>query len=345
MLTGNDIGIDLGTASVIIYSKGQGIVLQEPSIVAVDENKGTIVAIGEDARKMLGKTPENIVAIKPLKDGVISDFEITEKMIRYFIEKSVGQHWMKKPKIAVCVPSKVTDVERRAVEESTRNAGAGQVYIIEEPIAAAMGAGIDITRACGSMIVDIGGGTTDIAVISLGGIVVSTSIKVAGNSFDNAISRYMRKKHNILIGEVTAENLKIIIGTACKNTPSTSMDIKGRNITTGLPMNITVTSDEIYEALRESVTAIIDAIRYVLERTPPELSSDIADRGIVMTGGGSLLSGLNEVIGEKTGLKCVIADDPVSCVAVGTGRFVEYQTEEEVEDTSIFGKIRDFFNL
>lgn len=344
MLTGNDIGIDLGTASVIIYSKGQGIVLQEPSIVAVDENKGTIVAIGEDARKMLGKTPENIVAIKPLKDGVISDFEITEKMIRYFIEKSVGQHWMKKPKIAVCVPSKVTDVERRAVEESTRNAGAGQVYIIEEPIAAAMGAGIDITRACGSMIVDIGGGTTDIAVISLGGIVVSTSIKVAGNSFDNAISRYMRKKHNILIGEVTAENLKIIIGTACKNTPSTSMDIKGRNITTGLPMNITVTSDEIYEALRESVTAIIDAIRYVLERTPPELSSDIADRGIVMTGGGSLLSGLNEVIGEKTGLKCVIADDPVSCVAVGTGRFVEYQTEE-VEDTSIFGKIRDFFNL
>ncbi|MGN1319390.1 MAG: rod shape-determining protein [Lachnospirales bacterium] len=345
MLTGNDIGIDLGTASVIIYSKGQGIVLQEPSVVAVDEQKKTIVAIGEEARKMLGKTPDHIIAIKPLRDGVISDFEITERMIRYFIEKSVGQHWMKKPKIAVCVPSKVTDVERRAVEEATRNAGAGQVYIIEEPIAAAIGAGLDISRACGSMIIDIGGGTTDIAVISLGGIVVSASIKVAGNSFDDAIRRYMRKKHNILIGEVTAENLKIIIGTACKNTPKTSLDIKGRNITTGLPMNITVTSDEIYEALNESVTAIVDAVRYVLEQTPPELSSDISDRGIVMTGGGSLLSGLNEVIEEKTGIKCVIADDPVSCVAVGTGKFVEYQTEDDVDDGTIMGKIRSFFRF
>lgn len=341
MLVGNDIGIDLGTASVIIYCKGQGIVLQEPSVVAVDEDKKAIVAIGEDARKMLGKTPDHIVAIKPLKDGVISDFEVTARMIRYFIEKSVGQRWMKKPKIAICVPSKVTDVERRAVEESTRNAGAGQVYIIEEPIAAAMGAGLDISRPCGSMVIDIGGGTTDIAVISLGGIVVSTSIKVAGNSFDEAIGRYMRKRHNILIGEVTAENLKIIIGTACKDTPQSSMEIKGRNITTGLPMNITVTSEEIYEALHESVTAIVDAVRYVLEQTPPELASDVSDRGIVMTGGGSLLSGLNKVIEEKTGIKCVIADDPVSCVAVGTGKYVEYQTDDE--DVGFFGKLRSIF--
>ena len=345
MLTGNDIGIDLGTASVIIYSKGQGIVLQEPSVVAVDENKKAIVAIGEEARKMLGKTPDNIIAIKPLRDGVISDFEVTERMIRYFIDKSVGQHFMKKPKIAVCVPSKVTDVERRAVEEATRNAGASQVFIIEEPIAAAIGAGLDISRPCGSMVIDIGGGTTDIAVISLGGIVVSTSIKVAGNSFDAAISRYMRKRHNLLIGEVTAENLKVIIGTARKDTPTTSMEIKGRNITTGLPMNITVTSNEIYEALNESVTAIVDNVVYVLEQTPPELASDIADRGIVMTGGGSLLAGLNEVIEERTGLKCVIADDPVSCVAIGTGRYIEYQTENEVEDDSLFGKIKAFFNL
>ena len=337
MLLGNDIGIDLGTASVIVYCKGEGIVLQEPSVVAVDEEKKSIVAVGEDARKMLGKTPANIVAIRPLRDGVISDFEITEKMIRHFIDKSVGTHWLKKPRIAVCVPSRITEVEKRAVEESTRNAGAGQVFIIEEPIAAAIGAGLDISRPCGSMVVDIGGGTTDVAVISLGGIVASTSLKVAGDKFDDAIIRYMRRRHNMLIGERSAENIKIIIGTADKNAHFSKLQIKGRNITSGLPMILDVTSSEICEALNESITAILDAVRYVLEMTPPELAGDISDRGIVLTGGGALLSGLDVVIEENTGIKCVIADDPVSCVAVGTGKYIEYQTTEE---TSIFDSFK-----
>jgi len=339
-----DIGIDLGTASILVYIKGKGVVLKEPSVVAFDRDTNKIKAIGEEARLMLGRTPGNIVAVRPLRQGVISDYTVTEKMLKYFIQKAIGRRMLKKPRISVCVPSGVTEVEKKAVEDATLQAGAREVAIIEEPIAAAIGAGIDISRPCGSMVIDIGGGTTDIAVISLGGIVVSASIKVAGNNFDDSIRRYMRKKHNILIGEVTAENLKIIIGTARKDTPTTSMEIKGRNITTGLPMNITVTSNEIYEALSESVTAIVDNVRYVLEQTPPELASDIADRGIVMTGGGSLLAGLNEVIEEKTGLKCVIADDPVSCVAVGTGKYVEYQTEDEVDDTLI-GKIKAFFNL
>ena len=223
MFLGNDIGIDLGTASVLVYCKGQGIVLQEPSVVAIDDNTNSIVAVGEEARKMLGKTPDNIVAIRPLREGVISNFEVTERMIRYFIGKSVGFHWFKKPRIAVCVPSKVTDVERRAVEQATKSAGAGQVFIIEEPVAAALGAGLDISRPCGSMVVDIGGGTTDVAVISLGGIVVSTSIKVAGDKFDDDIVRYMRKNHRINIGERTAENLKVILGTACADTPESKL--------------------------------------------------------------------------------------------------------------------------
>ncbi len=341
MLLGNDIGIDLGTASVIVYSKGEGIVLQEPSVVAVDENKRTIVAVGEEARKMLGKTPANIAAIRPLRDGVISDFEVTERMIRYFIDKSVGSNWFKKPRIAVCVPSRITEVEKRAVQDSTKNAGAGQVFIIEEPIAAAIGAGLDITRPCGSMVVDIGGGTTDVAVISLGGIVASTSLKIAGDKFDDAIVRYMRRKHNMLIGERTAENLKIIIGTADKNAPVTTLEVRGRNITSGLPMTLEISSTEINEALMESVTAIIDAVRYVLEQTPPELAGDVSDRGIVLTGGGSLLSGLNKVIEEETGIKCIIADDPVSCVAVGTGKYIEYQA---LDDTGFFANIKKIFS-
>ncbi|WP_058486005.1 rod shape-determining protein [Defluviitalea phaphyphila] len=321
---GTDIGIDLGTASVLVYIKGQGIVLKEPSVVAIDKDKNNILAVGEEARRMLGRTPGNIVAIRPLRQGVISDYDITEKMLKYFIQKSIGRRLFIKPRIAVCVPSGVTEVERRAVEDATKQAGARQVFIIEEPIAAAIGAGIDIGRACGSMVVDIGGGTTDIAVISLGGTVVSSSLKIAGDNFDEAIIRYMRKKHNVLIGERTAEDLKINIGTAYERTQSVSMDIRGRNLITGLPKTITVTSEEMLEALQEPVSNIVEAVHSVLEKTPPELSADISDRGIVMTGGGGLLYGLDKLIKEKTGINVIIAEDAISCVAIGTGKYVEY---------------------
>lgn len=322
----SDIGIDLGTASILVYIKGQGIVLKEPSVVAIEKNTKKILAVGEEARKMLGRTPGNIVAIRPLKEGVISDYEITEKMLTYFIDKSVGKHFFRKPRIAVCVPSSVTEVERRAVEDATKQAGAREVFVIEEPIAAAIGAGIDIARACGSMVVDIGGGTTDVAVISLGGTVVSTSLKVAGDNFDNAIVRYMRKKHNLLIGERTAEDLKINIGTAFERQPAVCMDVRGRNLVTGLPKTITVTSDEMYEALHEAVTSIIESVHYVLEKTPPELAADISDRGILMTGGGSLLFGLDKLIKERTGIEAFVAEDSVSCVAIGTGKYIEFAT-------------------
>ena len=321
---GEYIGIDLGTASVLVYIKGQGIVLQEPSVVAVDKNTNTICAVGEEARSMLGRTPGNIVAIRPLREGVISDYEITEKMLKYFIEKTIGRRLFVKPRISVCVPSAVTEVEKRAVEEATKQAGARHVSVIEEPIAAAIGAGIDISKACGSMIIDIGGGTMDVAVISLGGTVVSTSLKVAGDNFDEYIVRYMRKQHNVLIGERTAENLKINIGTAYPRSQSVSMEVRGRNLVTGLPNNITVTSEEMLEALAEPVSHIVDAVHFVLEKTPPELASDIADRGIVMTGGGALLHGLDEMIKSKTGINAIIAEDPITCVAIGTGRYVEY---------------------
>ena len=323
---GANIGIDLGTASILVYIKGQGIVLQEPSVVAIDKNNNSIKAVGEEARRMLGRTPGNIIAIRPLREGVISDYEITEKMLKYFIQKAVGKSMFLKPRISVCVPSSVTEVERRAVEDATRQAGARQVFVIEEPIAAAIGAGIDISRACGSMLVDIGGGTTDVAVISLGGCVVSTSLKVAGDNFDEAIVRYMRKKHNLLIGERTAEDLKINIGTAYDRSMPVSMDVRGRNLITGLPKTITVTSEEMQEALHESVTSIIEAVHMVLEKTPPELSSDIADRGIVMTGGGSLLYGLDKLIKHKTGINAIIAEEAVSCVAIGTGKYIEFVT-------------------
>ncbi len=320
---GTDMGIDLGTASVLVYIKGQGIVLQEPSVVAIDKNTNSILAVGEEARKMLGRTPGNIVAIRPLKEGVISDYDVTEKMLKYFIQKTCGKRILK-PRIAICVPSKVTEVERRAVEDATKQAGAKQVYIIEEPVAAAIGAGIDIARACGSMVVDIGGGTSDVAVISLGGTVISSSIKVAGDNFDEAIVRYMRKKHNILIGERTAEELKINVGTAYPRSQSVSIDVRGRNLITGLPRTITVTSEEMYEALQESVLTIVDVVHSVLEQTPPELAADISERGIVMTGGGSLLYGLDKLISEKTCINTIIAEDSVSCVAIGTGKYVEY---------------------
>ena len=319
-----DIGIDLGTASVLVYVKGRGTVLKEPSVVAINKDKNDeIMAVGEEARNMLGRTPGNIVAIRPMREGVISDYHITEKMLRYFISKAIGKQF-RKPRIAICVPSNVTEVERNAVEAAAEKAGASQVFVIEEPIAAAIGAGIDIERACGSMIVDIGGGTTDVAVISLGGTVESTSIKVAGDTFDEAIIRYMRKKHNILIGERSAEELKINVGTAYTRTTSAEMDVRGRNLVTGLPKTITVTSEEMQEALHESVTKVVDAVHLVLERTPPELAADIYDRGIVMTGGGSLLYGLNTLISKRTGINTIVAEDAVSCVAIGTGMYIEY---------------------
>ncbi len=323
---GENIGIDLGTATVLVYIKDRGIVIREPSVVAIDKGTNTILAVGEEARRMLGRTPGNIVAIRPLKEGVISDYEMTERMLKYFIEKAVGRRSFVKPAIAVCVPSSVTEVEKRAVQDATRQAGARVVHIIEEPIAAAIGAGIDISKACGSMVVDIGGGTTDIAVISLGGTVVSNSIKIAGDNFDDAIIKYMRKKHNILIGERTAEALKINIGTAYERTMSASMEVRGRNLITGLPKNITVTSEEMHEALAEQVNAVVDAVHAVLEKTPPELAADIADRGIVMTGGGSLLYGLDKLIKVKTGITAMVAEDSVSCVAIGTGEYIDFLT-------------------
>jgi len=318
---GQDIGIDLGTATVIVYIKGKGIVLSEPSVVALDKNSDKILAVGEEARRMLGRTPGNIVAIRPLRDGVISDYNITERMLKYFINKVCGKKTFRlfKPRVMVCVPSGVTEVERRAVIDATVQAGARKTYIIEEPIAAAIGAGIDISKACGSMVVDIGGGTTDIAVISLGGIVISTSIKMAGDKFDEAIVRYMRKKYNIMIGERTAEDLKINIGTVFPRVKDVTMDVRGRNLVSGLPKTITVLSSDIMEALEEPVSSIVEAVHSVLERTPPELAADISDRGIVMTGGGSLIYGFDKLLQQKTGINVVIADDAVSCVALGTG--------------------------
>lgn len=322
---GLDIGIDLGTASVLIYVKGKGIVLQEPSVVAIDKNTDKILAVGEEARRMLGRTPGNIVACRPLRDGVISDFHVTERMLRYFLNKVTASSFFRlfKPRVMICVPSGVTEVEKRAVEDAAIQAGARKTYLIEEPIAAAIGAGIDITKACGSMVVDVGGGTTDIAVISLGGTVVSTSIKVAGDKFDEAIVRYMRKKHNLMIGERTAEELKISIGTVFPRPQEVSMDIRGRNLVSGLPKTITVTSTELMEALDEPVSSIVEAVHSVLERTPPELAADISDRGIVMTGGGSLVYGLDKLLEHKTGIKVIISDDAVSAVAMGTGKALD----------------------
>ena len=320
---GSEIGIDLGTASVLVFIKGKGIVLQEPSVVAIDRNTNQLLAVGQEARRMLGRTPGNIVAIRPLKDGVISDYEVTERMLRYFIQKTCGRRSFFKPKIIVCVPSGVTEVEKRAVIDATTEAGGGLTYLIEEPIAAAIGAGIDIAKPDGNMVVDIGGGTADVAVISLGGIVVSASIKVAGDKFDEAIVRYMRKRHNLLIGERTAEDMKINIGTAYPRTKDITMECRGRDLVSGLPKTITVNSEEMLEALEEPVTSIADAVHSVLERTPPELASDISDRGIVMTGGGSLLNGLNMLIEKRTGIPTYIADDAVSCVAKGTGMSLE----------------------
>ena len=319
-----DIGIDLGTASILVYVRGKGVVLKEPSVVAFDRDTNEIKAIGEEARMMLGRTPGNIIAVRPLRKGVISDYTVTEKMIKYFVQKSLGKRTLKKPRISVCVPSGVTEVEKKAVEEATYAAGAREVYLIEEPVAAAIGAGIDISKPCGNMIVDVGGGTSDIAVISLGGTVVNRSLKIAGDDFDDAIVRYMKKQHNLLIGERTAEEMKIKIGTVCPFAEESVMEVRGRNLITGLPKTVEVAASETEEALREAALQIVEAVTGVLEQTPPELSADILDRGIVLTGGGAMLRGLEGLIEEKTGIHTMTAEEPMQAVAVGTGQFVEF---------------------
>ena len=319
---GQDIGIDLGTATVIAYVKGKGIVLREPSVVAVNNVTNEVLAVGQEARRMLGRTPGNIVATRPLRDGVISNYTVTEKMLKHFIGKVCGK-FVFAPRIMICIPSRVTEVEKRAVIDAASQAGARKVYLIEEPIAAAIGAGIDISKPCGNMIVDIGGGTTDIAVIALGGSVVSTSIKVAGDKLDEYIVKYVKKKHNVMIGERTAEDLKINIGCVYPKIQDTDMEIRGRDLITGLPKTIKIYSSEMMEALQEPAMMIVDAVHSVLERTPPELAADISDRGIYMTGGGCLIDGLDKLLQEKTGINVMIADDAISCVALGTGKALD----------------------
>lgn len=331
-LISNDIGIDLGTSSILVYIKGRGVVLKEPSVVAVNRDTNTVLAYGEDARLMLGRTPENISAVRPLRQGVISDYTLTEKMLKYFINKAVGKRTLRKPRISVCIPSGATEVEKKAVEDAAYHAGAREVTIIEEPVAAAIGAGIDISKPQGNMIIDIGGGTADIAVIALDGPVVSESIKVAGDDFDETILRYMRKKHNLLIGERTAEDIKVNIGCASKRPENVTMEVRGRNLVTALPKTVIVSSDEIMDALLEPAMMIVNAVHNVLERTPPELAADIYERGIVMTGGGSLLYGLDKLIQEKTGINCVLAEDPLTAVAIGTGKFIDFANGDADEE-------------
>lgn len=326
---GNDLGIDLGTASILVYIKGKGVVLKEPSVVAVDRDSGNVITYGEDARLMLGRTPGNLKAVRPLKQGVISDYTLTEKMLKYFIDKAIGKRTLRKPRVAVCIPSGATEVEKKAVEDATYQAGAREVIIIEEPVAAAIGAGIDISKPCGNIVVDIGGGTSDIAVISLGGPVVSESVKTAGDDFDEAIIRFMRKKHNLLIGERTAEDIKAGVGCVYKRPENLVMEVRGRNLVTGLPKTVQVTSDETMDALVEPANQIINALHSVLERTPPELAADIYERGIILTGGGALLYGLDQLIEEKTGINTYVADDPLSAVAIGTGKFIEFASGVE----------------
>jgi rod shape-determining protein MreB and related proteins len=321
---GTDMGIDLGTATVLVYIKGKGVILEEPSVVAIDKTNNKVRAVGEEARQMIGRTPGNIVAIRPLRDGVISDYDITETMLKHFIRKACGKRRISAPRVMVCIPCQATEVEKRAVKDAAVNAGAKKVFLIEEPLAAAIGANLDITEASGSMVIDIGGGTTDIAVISLGGIVVRSSIKIAGDKFDEAIIRYIRKKHKLMIGERTAEDLKINIGSAYKRDKEVTMEIRGRDLVSGLPKNINVSSEEMREALSETVNAIAECTHSVLERTPPELAADISDKGIIMTGGGALLYGLDKLIADATKVPVRVAENPVSCVALGTGLVLDY---------------------
>lgn len=323
-LFSHDMGIDLGTANTLVYVKGQGIVLSEPSVVAINkERNGEVCAVGNEAKNMIGRTPGNIVAIRPLKDGVIADFEYTEAMLRYFMQKVHNRKKLVTPRVAVSVPSSITSVEERAVIESARKAGAKQVYIIEEPMAAAIGAGLPVDEPQGCMVVDIGGGTTEVAVISLGGIVFSKSVKVAGDELDQAVIQHLKRTYNMMVGERTAEEIKVKIGSVFPVKEEMEMQVKGRDQVMGLPKVLTITSEEIRESLREPASAILDAIRVTLERTPPELSADIVDRGIVLAGGGALLRGLDQLVAKETGLHVTVAEDPLTAVVLGTGRYLE----------------------
>ena len=314
-----DIGIDLGTANVLIYIKGEGIVLNEPSVVAIDSDTKKPLAVGSEAREMLGRTPGRVKAIKPMKDGVIADFETTELMLNYFIKKVNGRSFFSRPRILICCPSNITQVEKNAIKEAAERTGARRVFLEEEPKVAAIGAGMDISKPSGNMVIDIGGGTTDIAILSLGGIVESRSIRIAGNAFDNDIIKYIKDKYKLLVGERTAEDIKISIGTVFPGNKDEKMEVRGRDLVTGLPHTITLSSDEVEEALRESVYSIIHAAKGILEQTPPELSADIIDRGIVLTGGGSLLKGLLNVLEQELKVPILIAESPLTCVAEGTG--------------------------
>lgn len=322
-LFSNDMGIDLGTATTLVYVKGEGIVLCEPSVVAIDKNTNKVMAVGREAKHMLGRTPGDILAIRPMKDGVIADFEITEAMLRHFIEKAQHRRVLAKPRMVIAIPSGITEVEKRAVRESAERAGAGSVYLIEEPKAAAIGVGLPIQEPLGNMIIDVGGGTTEIAVISLGGIVFARSIRIGGDEMDQSIIEYLKKTYNLMVGERTAEDIKIKIGSAYPLDEELSLEIRGRDLVAGLPKTITITSEEVRDAMRESIRAILESVKIVLERTPPELAADLIEHGIMMAGGGSLLRGLDSLISEETGLPVHIAEDPLTAVAMGTGKVLD----------------------
>ncbi|MBI4025512.1 MAG: rod shape-determining protein [Verrucomicrobia bacterium] len=318
-LFSNDIGIDLGTANTLVYVRDKGVVLREPSVVAVQAGTNDVLAVGSEAKRMLGRTPGNIIAIRPLKDGVIADFEVTEAMLRYFIQKVHNRRNMISPRIVVAVPSGITEVEKRAVKDSATHAGAREVFLIEEPMASAIGVGLPVQEPAGNMIIDMGGGTTEVAIISLAGIVFCRSVRVAGDELDEAIVQYMKRVYNLMIGERTAEEIKIKIGSAYPLEQETTMEVKGRDLVAGLPKTLTITSQEVREAIQEPINTIVETVRYTLERCPPELSADLVDRGIVLAGGGALLRGLDKLLAEETGLPVHVADDPLSAVVMGTG--------------------------
>ncbi|MBO3445676.1 rod shape-determining protein [Clostridium sp. CCUG 7971] len=326
-----DMGIDLGTANTLVYIKGQGIVVREPSVVAIRDDSKEVLAVGEEAKRMIGRTPGNIVAIRPMKDGVIADFDVTQSMLSYFIQKAAAKKGVVSPRIAICVPFGVTEVEKRAIEEAARQAGARDAYLIEEPMAAAIGAGLRVEEPEGNMVVDIGGGTTEIAIISLGGIVTAKSIRIGGDEFDESIVSYVKKEYNLAIGERTAEDVKINIGSTFKDDQETNMQIRGRDLISGLPKTVEINSTEVRGALKEPINSIVDAIKSTLEKTPPELASDIMENGIMLTGGGALLRGLDKLVKQETGMPVQIAEDPLDCVALGTGK--------SVEDQEIFEKV------
>ena len=318
-----DIGIDLGTANTLVHVKGKGIVVREPSVVAINKNTRAILAVGDDAKNMIGRTPGDIVAIRPMRDGVIADYDITQSMLKYFIKRAINGNFVTKPRVVIGVPSGITEVEKRAVEEASMQAGAKEAYLIEEPMAAAIGANLPVEEPTGSMIVDIGGGTSEVAVISLGGIVTSKSLRMAGDEFDESIVHFVKKEYNLMIGERSAEQIKMTIGNAYPKPKEEYMDVRGRDLITGLPKNITISSSEINEALKETINAIVDSIKFTLEKTPPELASDIMDKGIMLSGGGALLSGLDNLLREETGMPVTVAENPLDCVAIGAGKVLD----------------------